>query len=61
LPEAARIGTLRFETSMLADDGELNIDVTLTGGEHRKLVRHIRAAEGATIAVPIAADLTASQ
>jgi hypothetical protein len=52
------IGPCTFEVSMPADDGVLTIDVDL-GSKKRHLVRKIHATEGATITVPLAADLAA--
>lgn len=46
------IGPCRFEVSMQGDDGVLIIDVDL-GTTTRHLTRKIRAAEGATITVPL--------
>jgi hypothetical protein len=51
-----QIGPCRFEVSMQADDGELIIDVDL-GTAKKHLTRKVHATEGATITIPLAADL----
>lgn len=51
-----RIGASTFEVAMPKAEGELTIDVDL-GASKRHIVRTIRAEEGATIAVPLAAEL----
>ena len=50
------IGPCRFEVSMPADDGQLTIDVDL-GTTRKHLVRTIHATDGATVTVPLGADL----
>lgn len=50
------IGPSRFEAAMPDETGELRIEVDL-GTERRKIVRRVRAEEGATVVVPLAAEL----
>ena len=50
------IGPCRFELALSADDGELRLDVDL-GAEHRRLTRAFHAVEGATLSVPLEAEL----
>lgn len=57
LPDLA-IGPCRFEVSMPEPAGVLTIDVDL-GGPKKHLVRKIHATDGATVNVPLAADLAA--
>ena len=51
-----RIGATRFEVSVPKADAELHVDVDL-GSERRRIVRRIHVEEGATLTVPLAADL----
>jgi hypothetical protein len=55
--EGALIGKTQFEGSLPDTDGELRMDVELTGGEHRKVTRVIHVAEGATVRVELERDL----
>jgi hypothetical protein len=50
------IGPCRFEAALPKEAGELRIDVELVGG-HKHLTRRIQADEGATVTVPLGADL----
>jgi hypothetical protein len=50
------IGNVRFESMMPAEDGELRIDVDL-GTKHQHLVRHVHAADGASVTVPLGNEL----
>jgi hypothetical protein len=51
------IGITKFTGSLPDTDGELRIDVDLATGEHRHVVRHVHADEGATVTVPLERDL----
>jgi hypothetical protein len=57
LPDAL-IGPCRFDLALppQAEAGQLRIDVDL-GAEHRQLTRAYHAVEGATLQVPLEADL----
>lgn len=50
------VGTVRFETLLTDDVGELRIDVDLKG-TLRTLARTVRPIEGSTVTVPLGADL----
>jgi hypothetical protein len=52
------IGPIRFEAALPADDGELRIDIT-TSARTLHVVRRFHAADGSTVTVPLASDLTA--
>ncbi len=56
-----QIGPCRFEAAMPDEQGELRIDVELgpEGGPltRRRVVRQVRAAEGSTVTIPLAAEL----
>jgi hypothetical protein len=53
----AHIGTTQFKGSLPDTDGELRMDVELTGGEHRKVTRAIHVSEGAIVTVQLERDL----
>jgi len=51
------IGRTEFKTSLPDHDGEIRIDIELTGGEHRPTTRKIHVDEGATVTVPLEREL----
>jgi hypothetical protein len=52
-----QIGKTQFKASLPDTHGELRVDVELAGGDHRKLVRQIHFAEGATVTIQLERDL----
>jgi hypothetical protein len=55
--DGVSIGRTQFKASLPDTDGELRLDVELTGGERRKLTRAIHVTEGATITIQLERDL----
>ena len=56
-PEGAYLGPMRFEAALPEKDTELRLDVDLGARGHRTFTRHVHAADGATVTVPLDSDL----
>src|SRR5690242_9932508 len=51
--DGSSIGTVKFDAVLPASDGEVRLDIDLANAPHHHLVRHIHAADGATVIVPL--------
>lgn len=55
--EGGYIGPIKLVTSLPDKDGEIRIEIELTGAVHKAITRQIHVEEGATVMVPLERDL----